>query len=99
IPQLYPLSLHDALPISMGGGIAQVLVGHGSAVLLRDVSRELLDRAAERISRGLAHEVEKARLSDADRKQALGRLRITIDWTELRSEEHTSELQSLRHLV
>src|SRR5205814_5955768 len=83
IPQLYPLSLHDALPISMGGGIAQVLVGHGSAVLLRDVSRELLDRAAERISRGLAHEVEKARLSDADRKQALGRLRITIDWTEL----------------
>ncbi len=68
---------------TMGGGIAQVLVGHGYAVLLRDVSRELLDRAAERISRGLAHEVERARLSDADRKLALGRLRITIDWTEL----------------
>ena len=68
---------------TMGGGIAQVLVGHGYAVLLRDVSRELLDRAAERISRGLAHEVERARLSGADRKLALGRLRITIDWTEL----------------
>jgi len=68
---------------TMGGGIAQALVGHGYAVLLRDVSRELLDRAAERISRGLAHEVERARLSGADRKLALGRLRITIDWTEL----------------
>ena len=68
---------------TMGGGIAQELVRHGFAVLLRDVSREVLDRAAERISRGLAHEVEKGRLKDSDRQQALARLRITIDWTEL----------------
>jgi 3-hydroxybutyryl-CoA dehydrogenase len=68
---------------TMGGGIAQVLVRHGYAVLLRDVSREILDRAAERIARGLAHEVEKGRLSEGERLQALGRLRLTIDWAEL----------------
>ncbi len=67
----------------MGSGIAQVLLRHGYPVLLREVSREILDRAALKISQGLARDVEKGRLSDADRKQALGRLRVTIDWTEL----------------
>src|SRR5471030_3508020 len=37
---------------------------------------------------------QRARLTDDDRRDELRRLRISV-----RSEEHTSELQSLRHLV
>lgn len=68
---------------TMGAGIAQVLIRHGYSVLLRDVSREILDRCLMKIAQGLGRDVEKARLTDKDRQQALGRLRITIDWTEL----------------
>jgi len=76
---------------TMGAGIAQVLVRHGYAVLLRDVSREILDRGAVKVAQGLARDVEKGRLSDADRKQDLGRLRVTIDWTELGRAEFVIE--------
>ncbi len=69
---------------TMGHGIAQVLVRHGYLVLLRDVSREILDRAAARIAQGLGREVEKGRLKESEKKDALERLRVTLDWTEFR---------------
>ncbi len=68
---------------TMGAGIVHELLRHGYSVLLRDVSREILDRGLMKIAQGLARDVEKARLSDKDRQQAIARLRVTIDWTEL----------------
>src|SRR5205814_9697821 len=77
-PQIYTLSLHDALPIFHPGGGARV---------------------RRRVKLGLA----------ALRAAALGALvlllwnpsaaRVAAGGAPPRSEEHTSELQSLRHLV
>src|SRR5207237_9474183 len=82
-PDIYTLSLHDALPIFIGGvrrGVAVDLdereVGLlGAGEPAPEVGEELLDRAVVRVA------------------QDAGRL------GELRSEEHTSELQSHLNLV
>src|SRR5262249_61032319 len=84
--ELSPLSLHDALPI--------LLMGHGRRAA----------RPARRRRRGLDHALLQLPLGDqaADRLPAAlagarpGRLRGR---QEVRSEEHTSELQSLTNLV
>src|SRR5262245_65087239 len=66
-PEFYPLSLHDALPISRR----------------RDFARRPRDRALEQLARPL-----------------VGLVLVAVrDRARERSEEHTSELQSLRHLV
>ncbi|MBZ5514571.1 MAG: 3-hydroxybutyryl-CoA dehydrogenase [Acidobacteriia bacterium] len=64
---------------TMGHGIAQVLVRCGYAVILNDVVQQFLDRAVERISKGLARDVEKGRMTAEEREQALGRLKTTTD--------------------
>ena len=62
---------------AMGHGIAQVLLRHGYNAVLHDVSKDLLTKAAEKISRGLARDVEKGRLTAEQKEQALGRLKTT----------------------
>jgi 3-hydroxybutyryl-CoA dehydrogenase len=64
---------------TMGGGIAQVLVKSGYSVILNDVAQQFLDRAQERISKGLGRDVEKGRMTTEEREQALGRLKTTTD--------------------
>src|SRR5262245_66562061 len=66
-PQLYTLSLHDALPIA---------AAHAAAVSSPSAGRH-------------------NSMFGTDRMQAS----CSIGWWVGRSEEHTSELQSLRHLV
>src|SRR2546423_4735658 len=61
--EIYTLSLHDALPISVDGGVVALLV--------------------DQLPRVLGHRV----------------VRIVVDLGAGRSEEHTSELQSLAYLV
>jgi 3-hydroxybutyryl-CoA dehydrogenase len=63
----------------MGHGIAQVLVRSGYSVILNDVAQSFLDRAVERISKGLGRDVEKGRMTAEEREQALGRLKTTTD--------------------
>src|SRR5262245_65089423 len=74
--EIYPLSLHDALPISSGGGAPEVY-----ALGLRNPW-------------GFSQDEVTGELWVGDVGQN--------NWEEIdkvRSEEHTSELQSLRHLV
>lgn len=68
---------------TMGHGIAQVLLRHGYATVLHDVSQEFLEQGAERISRGLARDVEKGRLTEDEKRQALARLKITTSTAPL----------------
>src|SRR5258705_5769375 len=77
--EIYTLSLHDALPISLVDQRAQ----------------RFLLLLGEEGARGFPHLVPC--LLEARQ----GRLEQTRDqmWKSTRSEEHTSELQSLRHLV
>jgi len=62
---------------TMGHGIAQVLIRAGYDVILNDVSQKLVEAGAERISRGLGRDVEKNRLTEEERQQALRRLKTT----------------------
>jgi 3-hydroxybutyryl-CoA dehydrogenase len=67
----------------MGHGIAHVMLRAGHRVLLLDISQEFVDAGAKRIAKGLARDVEKARMSAEEREQALGRLRATTVVSEL----------------
>lgn len=62
---------------TMGQGIAQVLASSGREVLLYDVAETQLADAEEAIAKALLRQVEKGKLSDADRTAAIARLRRT----------------------
>src|SRR5437764_4506595 len=74
-PEIYTLSLHDALPILQGvpdaTGVAVQIAGHEAPV----------------------------RFTFADCKPEFAGTKWPADWKNLRSEEHTSELQSPMYLV
>src|SRR5207253_8482212 len=93
-PETYTLSLHDALPISIGHEArllqhAQVLGDRGAADGkvagdLADRQRTVDQALEDRPPRRVAERVE---------------LRLLVSVHLPRSEEHTSELQSRGHLV
>jgi 3-hydroxybutyryl-CoA dehydrogenase len=60
----------------MGSGIAQVFAVAGYEVRLTDVAPEARQRAHTAIARGLERQVEKGRMSPAERDAALGRIRL-----------------------
>src|SRR6266508_2373047 len=61
----------------MGSGIAQVAASAGYETVVRDVSKELLDRGLAGIEKSLAKFVEKGKLQAADRDATLKRLSFT----------------------
>ncbi len=68
---------------TMGAGIAQVCVQAGVETVGREVTKELGDRARERIAHYLARGVEKGRLTAEERDAALGRLTTTTELADL----------------
>ncbi len=68
---------------TMGHGIAHVLLRAGHRVLLCEISQKLVEAGAERIARGLARDVEKARMTAEERDQALARLKPTTVVSDL----------------
>src|SRR5437899_8704509 len=82
--EIYTLSLHDALPICGGRAYARQRLSRLSRGFRDRRSDDLLRRILRRS--GACHGDERG---GGDPDADLGR----------RSEEHTSELQSLRHLV
>src|SRR5439155_26647514 len=94
-PQIYTLSLHDALPISSASG----LVNHVLCADLQDIEiaggqAGYQQASATEIEYGVM-DVELAR----DHLSSLPRGHMHVGDVESRSEEHTSELQSRGHLV
>ena len=63
----------------MGAGIAQVAAEAGYEVRMSDVSRQALDAAVSRIDYFLGRHVQKSVLSEADKAQALGRIKTGED--------------------
>jgi 3-hydroxybutyryl-CoA dehydrogenase len=61
----------------MGHGIAQVMLRAGHKVLLLDISQDFIEAGAKRVAKGLARDVEKARMTAEEREQALERLKPT----------------------
>ncbi|MDR3677573.1 MAG: 3-hydroxybutyryl-CoA dehydrogenase [Acidobacteriota bacterium] len=61
----------------MGHGIAHVMLRAGHNVLLLDTSQAFVDAGMKRIINGLARDVEKERLTEDQRQQAVTRLKTT----------------------
>jgi 3-hydroxybutyryl-CoA dehydrogenase len=68
----------------MGSGIAQVAAAAGYETVVRDVSKELLDRGRAGVEKSLAKFVEKGKLPIADRDATLKRLSFTTAVTDLK---------------
>lgn len=69
----------------MGSGIAQVAATVGYDTIVRDVSKEVLDRGRTGIEKSLGKFVEKGKLPTADRDAALKRLTFTTTVADLKS--------------
>src|SRR5207248_9968072 len=92
--ELYTLSLHDALPICLGEGLAMALSPDGRSALVLDAT----DRKRLRLLPIGPGRPRELRVNGLDYQWA----RFFPDGKELlalRSEEHTSELQSPYDLV
>jgi len=67
----------------MGHGIAHVMLRVGHQVILLDTSQAFVDAGAKRIIKGLARDVEKERLTEGQREQAVKRLKATTEAADL----------------
>ena len=68
----------------MGSGVAQVAATAGYETIVRDVSKELLDRGRAGIEKSLAKFVEKGKLQAADRDSTLERMTFTTIVADLK---------------
>jgi 3-hydroxybutyryl-CoA dehydrogenase len=69
---------------TMGHGIAQVAALAGYRVVMRDLDRESLARGVNAIERNLQKGIERAKLTENERDQALQRIRGTTHLEETR---------------
>jgi 3-hydroxybutyryl-CoA dehydrogenase len=67
----------------MGSGIAQVAAQAGFAVVVREVTPELVDKGLKSIEKNLARMVEKGAITTEERDQVRGRLRGTTKIEDL----------------
>lgn len=69
---------------TMGNGIAQVAARAGYDVVMRDVSQEFLQRGMTAIDKSLQRDVDKERLSAADKANIVARIRPDTSLDSLR---------------
>ncbi|WP_423211008.1 3-hydroxybutyryl-CoA dehydrogenase [Paracoccus yeei] len=67
----------------MGNGIAHVFALAGYDVLMTDISREALDKAVALVDRNLSRQASRGKISDQDRDAALGRIKTTLQLSDL----------------
>jgi 3-hydroxybutyryl-CoA dehydrogenase len=69
---------------TMGNGIAQVAARAGFDVLMRDISDEFLARGIKAVERSLQRDVDKERLSAAQKDAIVGRIKTATDLEALK---------------
>jgi 3-hydroxybutyryl-CoA dehydrogenase len=67
----------------MGHGIAQICAQAGWDVVVREVDQETLDKGLSKIEKQLARAVEKGKAEQADVDAVRGRIRGTLDYSDL----------------
>jgi 3-hydroxybutyryl-CoA dehydrogenase len=70
----------------MGAGIAQVAAMAGYSVVLYDLHPEALEKAQKGILRNLDKGIERGKVTEADKEEALKNLSFTTDFDELKCE-------------
>ncbi len=73
---------------AMGSGIAQTAAQNGFTVTVNDISKEQLDKARNSIEKRLARNVEKGKITEADKEDIIARL----SYSELYDDVATSDL-------
>lgn len=68
---------------TMGHGIAQVAAAAGYDVVMRDIDDATVQRGLQSIVRNLSKGVQVGKVSEAEREQALQRIRVTTDLAEI----------------
>ena len=76
---------------TMGNGIAHVFARSGYKVILRDIEKRFLDRGLDTIGKNLDREVKKAKITEADKAAALGRIDATTDMSKLSAADFAVE--------
>jgi len=71
----------------MGSGIAQVAAMSGLAVIISDITEELVQRGLKTISKSVAKGVEKGKITPADQDAVLGRIRTTVNLRDMAGAE------------
>jgi 3-hydroxybutyryl-CoA dehydrogenase len=69
---------------TMGNGIAQVAARAGFDVMMRDVGEDFLARGMTAIGKSLQRDVDKERLSEAEKQAIIGRIKTTTDMASLK---------------
>jgi 3-hydroxybutyryl-CoA dehydrogenase len=69
---------------TMGNGIAQVAARAGYDVVMHDVRNEFLERGMSAVDKSLQRDVDKERLSGAEKQLVIGRIKTTTDLLELK---------------
>ena len=67
----------------MGNGIAQVAAMSGLSVIMSDISEEFVQRGLKTITKILAKNVDKGKMSPEDRDAVLGRLKTTVNLRDM----------------
>jgi 3-hydroxybutyryl-CoA dehydrogenase len=76
---------------TMGNGIAHVFARANYNVILRDVEEKYLQRGMEMIEKNLDREVNKAKLTAAEKPQVLARLKPTTDFAAIAAADFVVE--------
>lgn len=71
---------------TMGRGIAQAAIQSGFDTMLFDTNEEILKAAAEEISRSLFSLVQKGKISEEEKNNALNKFRVTSDINDVKAE-------------
>ena len=67
----------------MGHGIAQVAAASGYDVVMRDIDEGSIQRGLQAIERNLTKGIERGKVTEQERDEALARIRATTDFVEI----------------
>ncbi len=75
----------------MGNGIAQVAAMSGLNVIMNDIKEEFVQRGLDNISKILSKNVEKGKMTAAEKEAVLGRIKTSIDIKDMANADFVVE--------
>ena len=75
----------------MGAGIAQVAAMSGLNVIMNDIKTAFVDKGLSNIAKILSRGVEKGKMSEEEKKAVLGRIKTSINLSDMASADFVVE--------
>jgi 3-hydroxybutyryl-CoA dehydrogenase len=83
----------------MGNGIAQVAAMSGLAVIMNDINSEFVERGLANISKILARNVEKGKMSSEDKDAVLSRIKTSISLQDMAGADFVVEAATENEII